>query len=305
MGQNVTTEEAQHRDIPDKSNLPPREEEIPGINFLLGHEETIGIRCTLSRWTHIVKNLSEEQKEVVRALGFGTLLALNCRRLHLRIFRWLVDNFDTTTCSIHIHDRRFAMNSNIFGRVLGIFDQGDQISIFGDVPDKVLGIKDSITSRCIFLKDIEHWLKYMTMTEDEFKVALCLFLLGTILSLSATDYVQAGYLIPLMDVGSIYRKNLSSWCFTSLYEWNKKFHMNRHRMKSSCISGCVLLFLQLFYLHSLLWESPLVDKELIPIICWTNVKIKKCLIRLHKEGGVGSNQISIEDIYNQPSAPGG
>ncbi|KAK2649263.1 hypothetical protein Ddye_016752 [Dipteronia dyeriana] len=48
--------------------------------------------------------------------------------------------------------------------------------------------------------------------------------------------------------------------------------------KTSCISGCVL-FLQ------------------------TNVKIKKCLIRLHTEGGVGSSQISVEDIYNQPSPP--
>ncbi|KAK2641388.1 hypothetical protein Ddye_023151 [Dipteronia dyeriana] len=112
----------------------------------------------------------------------------------------------------------------------------------------------------------------MTTTEDEFNVALCLFLLGTILSPSATDYVPVGYLIPLTDVGSISRTNWSNWCFTSLYEGIQKFHMNRHRMKTSCISGCVL-FLQ----------------------------IKKCLIRLHNEGGVGSNQ----DIYNQPSAPGG
>ncbi|KAK2658378.1 hypothetical protein Ddye_004911 [Dipteronia dyeriana] len=136
-GQNVTTEEAQHRDIPDKSNLSPPDEEISGTDLLLGLEETIAIRCTPFRWTLIVKNLSEKQLEVVRALGFGNLLALNYERLQLRICQWLVDNFDTTTCSIHIHGLRFAMNSNMFGRVLGISDQGDPICISGDVPDKV------------------------------------------------------------------------------------------------------------------------------------------------------------------------
>ncbi|KAK2653224.1 hypothetical protein Ddye_013080 [Dipteronia dyeriana] len=83
----------------------------------------------------------------------------------------------------------------------------------------------------------------MTMVEDEFMVALCLFLLGTILSPSATDYVQTDYLIPLSYVGSISTKIWSSWCFTSLCEGIQKFQMNRHRMKTSCISGC-LLFLQ-------------------------------------------------------------
>ncbi|KAK2652554.1 hypothetical protein Ddye_012410 [Dipteronia dyeriana] len=120
--QNVTTEEAQHRDIPKKFNLPPPYEEIPGTDLLLGIEEIIATRCNPSRWTWIAKNLSEEQKEVVRILSFGNLLTLNCGHLHLRICCWLVDNFYTAVCSIHIHGRRFPMNSNLFGRVLGIFD---------------------------------------------------------------------------------------------------------------------------------------------------------------------------------------
>ncbi|TXG73139.1 hypothetical protein EZV62_001718 [Acer yangbiense] len=111
----------------------------------------------------VVEKLSEEQKEVVRALGFGNLLALN---------------------------------------FLGISDQGDQISIYGDVPNiDFWKSKFAITSRGIFLKDIEHCLKEMTTADDEFKVTLCLFLLGTITCPLATDYVQTGYLIPLRDVG--------------------------------------------------------------------------------------------------------
>ncbi|KAK2645447.1 hypothetical protein Ddye_020642 [Dipteronia dyeriana] len=117
--------------------------------------------------------LSEEQKDVVYALGFGNLLALRCGRLRLKICRWLVENFDTTSCSFHIQGRRFVINSSMLDRVLGNFDQGDQISISGDVSNKDFWeSKFAITSHGIFLKDIEHSLKEMSTTDDEFKKKL-------------------------------------------------------------------------------------------------------------------------------------
>ncbi|TXG69876.1 hypothetical protein EZV62_004811 [Acer yangbiense] len=235
---NMPAEQPQHRDndIPNNHDFPPMDEEIRGTRNHLGHEDqTINTRCTPFQWCRIVKKLSEEQKQVVRALGFGNLLALNCGRLRLKICRWLVDNFDTKACAIDIHGRRFAINSYF-----------------------------AITSRGIFLKDIEHSLEEMTTADDEFKVTLCLFLLGTILYPSAIDYVQTGYLIPLGDVGSI-----DVCCFLSL--------------------------------HSLQWDHPMVDKSLLPIVCWTNVKIRKCVTRLHIEGGLGTNQILVDDVFEQPA----
>ncbi|TXG73512.1 hypothetical protein EZV62_002091 [Acer yangbiense] len=236
---------------------------IPSTKNHLGHEDqTINTRCTASRWCRIVKKLSEEQKVVVRVLGFGNLLVLNCGRLRLKICRWFVDNFDAKACSIDIHGWRFVINSSVFARVSGISDQGDQISIYEDVPNKDFWkSKIAMTSRGIVLKDIKHYLEEMTTADDKFKVTLYLFLLGTIISPSATDYVHTGYLIPLRDVGSICTKNWSSWCFSSLCEGIEKFQINRQRMKTCCIFGCVLFF-QLFYLHSLQWEPPIVDKAI-------------------------------------------
>ncbi|TXG63611.1 hypothetical protein EZV62_010605 [Acer yangbiense] len=296
VARNMTGDQPHHRDndIPNNSDLPPTDEDLPSIKNHPGHEDqTINTRCTPSQWCRIVKKLFEEQKEVVRAFRFGNLLALNCGHLRLKICQWLTDNFDTKTCSIDIHGRRFMINSSIFVRVLGISDQGDQISIYRDVPNiDYWKSKFAMTSRGIFLKDIEHCLEEMTTADNDFKVTLCLFLLGTIFCPSATDYVQTGYLIPLRDVGSIDTKNWSSWCFSSFCEGIEKFQMNRQRMKTCCISGCVL-FLQLFYLHSLQWEPSIMDKAVIPVVCWTDVKIRKCVIRLHTEGGVGSNQVYI------------
>ncbi|KAI9186849.1 hypothetical protein LWI28_021596 [Acer negundo] len=177
--------------ILNNSDCPPTYEEIPVTTSHLGHRaETIDTRCTPSRWCRIVKKLSEEQKQDVHALGFGNLLALDCGRLRLKICRCFVDNFDTKASSIDIHGRRLVLNSFVFARVLGISDLRDQISISGDVPNlDFWKSKFPITSCGIFLIDIEHSLEEMTTTDDEFKVTLCLFLLGTILSPSANDYV--------------------------------------------------------------------------------------------------------------------
>ncbi|KAK1587123.1 hypothetical protein Q3G72_009747 [Acer saccharum] len=183
---------------------------------------------------------------------------------------------------------------------MGISDQGDQICLSGDVPNfDFWKSKFPITSHGIFLKDIEQRLKDMTAADDEFKVTLCLFLLATILCPSAIDYVQTGYLIPLGDVRSIGTKNWSSWCFAALSEGIEKFQKNRERFKTCSISGCVL-FLELFYLHSLQWDPPMVDKSVIPVVCWTNVKVRKCVTRLHTRGGLGTNQMSVDDVFEQP-----
>ncbi|KAI9194697.1 hypothetical protein LWI28_008318 [Acer negundo] len=204
---NISGEQPHHESfvIPNNSDFPPTYEEIPGTTNHLDHNA-----------------------KIVNTKLFGNLLALDCGLQRLKICRWLVDNFDTKASSIDIHSQRFVPNSSVFARVLGISDLGDQISIFGDVPNlDFWKSKFPITSRGMFLKDIEHSLEEMTTTDDEFKVTLCLFLLGTILSLSVNNYVQKGYLIPLRDVGTISMKNWSSWCFSSLCEGIEKFQKNR------------------------------------------------------------------------------
>ncbi|KAK3213378.1 hypothetical protein Dsin_018084 [Dipteronia sinensis] len=173
---NLPGEQPNHcdNDIPNNFDLPPTDAEIPARKHRLDQEdETISIRCTPSRWCRIVNKLSEEQKEEVRALGFGNLFSLNCGRLRLKICRWLVENFDSKACAIHIHGRRFVINSSVFAGVLGISDHGDRIAISEDVPNKEFwGSKFPMTSRGIFLKDIEHRLKEMTTADDEFKISV-------------------------------------------------------------------------------------------------------------------------------------
>ncbi|KAK2638097.1 hypothetical protein Ddye_025892 [Dipteronia dyeriana] len=100
---------------------------------VLGHEETISTRCTPSWWCRIVQKLLEEQKVVVRALGFGHLLALNCGRLWLKICRWLVENFDTTSCSLHIHGRSHGNQEPSTGNDAHINGINDVLQLVKDI----------------------------------------------------------------------------------------------------------------------------------------------------------------------------
>ncbi|KAK2637488.1 hypothetical protein Ddye_032280 [Dipteronia dyeriana] len=216
--------------------VPPIDETFVASEICMGNDDQIiKTRCTPSRLSQIVDRLSEEQKEAVRGLGFGNLLLL--RR---KICGWLVSNFDTISCSIYIHGKTFALHSSLFAHVMGVADIGDPINIYGGVPNKEFWeSRFVITSRAIFIKDIETHLEKITTSDYEFKVTFCLFLLGTILAPTANYYVNAGYLMPLSNVDSIRTKNWSDWCFTFLCDGIKKY-----KSAQNCyLSGC-LLFLQ-------------------------------------------------------------
>ena len=73
---NPTLEQPHHTavDIPNPIDLPLTDEEIPATTNHVDHEDqTIKTRCTPSRWCRVVNKLSDEQKDVVRAMGFGNL----------------------------------------------------------------------------------------------------------------------------------------------------------------------------------------------------------------------------------------
>ncbi|KAK2661266.1 hypothetical protein Ddye_007799 [Dipteronia dyeriana] len=279
-----------------QQNPPETHEECDGNESLIGADDQnmVHTRCTPSRLCRVVDKFSEEQKDVVRALGFENLILLQCGRLCREVCGWLVSNFDTKYRSAHIHGKTIKVDSSYFAHVMGIPDHGDTIHIHGVVPNlDYWGSKFSITSHGIDVKHIEHRLQLITKSDDEFMVTFCLFMLGTLLAPGTTNYVDAGYLIPPFTVTDICNKNWSSWCFNLLCDGIQKYKLGQTRRY---LSGCIL-FLQLFYVHSIHWEPPFVDKSLPPIVCWTNVKIKKCLLRLRSEGGEhGTSSVMDSDM---------
>ncbi|TXG70056.1 hypothetical protein EZV62_004991 [Acer yangbiense] len=140
-------------------------------------------RCTPSRLCRIVGNLTEEQKDVVRAVGFGNLLLLKCGRLCREFYRWIVSSFDTKSSSLHIHGKTIRIDSSCFAHVMGIPDHGAPTHIHGAVSNlDYWAYKFSITSLGIDVKHIEDRFQVIKTYDDEFKVTFCLFILGTLLA---------------------------------------------------------------------------------------------------------------------------
>ncbi|VFQ62716.1 unnamed protein product [Cuscuta campestris] len=81
---------------------------------VLGEEEElnkIGVKSIKTRMSpktiiELLKNLSEEQKEDVREMGFGRLLQLDISHLPLQLGYWLVENFDTRNVSLKLPSKK-------------------------------------------------------------------------------------------------------------------------------------------------------------------------------------------------------
>ena len=72
----------------------------------------------------IVKNLSNEQIDAVKEIGFGRLLDLNCKHLDHEICDWLVRNFNPTECSLTVYERMMFITAFDVQKIVGIRSEG-------------------------------------------------------------------------------------------------------------------------------------------------------------------------------------
>ncbi|KAI9177605.1 hypothetical protein LWI28_017204 [Acer negundo] len=202
---NIFSEQPHHESfvIPNNFDFPPTDEEIPGTT------------------NHLTIELKPSTQGVHPFSGVGLLR--NYLKSKNRLFMcWGLETYLPSIVDVYgsssVDGSLIILTPKLLQLISTARDLEDQISISGDVPNlDFWKSKFPITSCGIFLKDIEHSLEEMTMIDNEFKMTLCLFLLDTILSPSASDYVQTGI---------------------------EKFQKNRPIMQTCCISGCVL-FLQI------------------------------------------------------------
>ena len=64
---------------------------------------TLETRCAPDRFCSLVGNLSEDNKNAIRDIGFGSLLEIQCGRLRRQLCRWLVDQFKPECNIIELH----------------------------------------------------------------------------------------------------------------------------------------------------------------------------------------------------------
>ena len=65
--------------------------------FKLDDIDALETRCRLFHLHKLIKNLTDEQKEAVKEIGFGGLLHLQLQKNPTKMLPWLVERFDASS----------------------------------------------------------------------------------------------------------------------------------------------------------------------------------------------------------------
>ncbi|KAL5745736.1 hypothetical protein ACOSP7_026882 [Xanthoceras sorbifolium] len=290
--------------VPGDHSGPPGDEDIPTDVDTPHVDQLFATLCTPSRLFRAVSGMLDEQKQAVDDIGFGSILRISSGRLRRGLCLWLVHNIDVDSRSLRVHGKTIPIDSCSFADIMGVPNGGLSIHLDGKHPGQSEWASTfSVSRRGICIKLLERRLHDMTSSGDEFKIAFCLFLMGTLLAPWNSDFVSADFISPLTNVAAIPFMDWSTWCLNFQYDGICNYKNCAKPLKKRSISSC-LLFLQLLYLHSLEWHPSVVDKSLSPLQSWTNKKINICLRRMRRASGLDSVQDDIISLNNQVDGMG-
>ena len=73
-------------------------------------------RCSPSRVYSVVSGLNVEKKEIIREMGFGSMLGMKKCNLRRDLIYWLIEKFDPVEGSFNFQSGKLTLNSEIFGK---------------------------------------------------------------------------------------------------------------------------------------------------------------------------------------------
>ncbi|CAH9094657.1 unnamed protein product [Cuscuta epithymum] len=202
-------------------------------------------RCSPGRLLHVLQQLSPEQRDSVKSMGFGSILGLRCRTLRRSLCLWLLERFNAVRCSLEICGEKVPLTPRDVELVMGLAASGEDVVNSG--PDESileLRKKYEATNRGISVRLLEERLTSPDSGED-FKRSFVLYVLGTLLCPTARLDVSPSFLHFLTDMNVIHQFNWGKFLLDRLVREVSRFRQGKQR----AVGGC-LLFLQLFYYES-------------------------------------------------------
>ncbi|CAM0874999.1 unnamed protein product [Alopecurus aequalis] len=225
-------------------------------------KKSIQSRCSVKKLKELVDGLTEEQRELVRQMGFGGILDIAYIRKGNRVASmWILQHVDEIASAISIgHLRVITFDNTDFGKVLGVPAGGAEIPtetpkhVVDDIR-KILGIGESETRMSVITEIVKTTYpeKMDKKQEDAFKVAFGICAVTYLLSPQLKfDYFFTDYWVGLHTPELI-----------KMYDWGKLVKdgilVTARRVKSdlygggnvtSNLTGCTH-GLQVFYLDNL------------------------------------------------------
>jgi hypothetical protein len=194
------------------------------MNMIDNQVQTV---CMPGKFAALCRNLSDEQKHIVRKIGLGGLLSIPSMPIQRMLVESLAENFNET-------DRTFSLRGHVVPIsiwdvycILGLFDKGEKIEISRKQADPTLfNLYKEKGDTAITFKYIEERIR-READKDHFTRLFVLYAIGTILAPSSKEFVGSNYLHLVADVSKIKDLNWAIFTLDHLLEHLAMFKKSR------------------------------------------------------------------------------
>uniref|UniRef100_A0A0E0G9V6 Uncharacterized protein n=1 Tax=Oryza nivara TaxID=4536 RepID=A0A0E0G9V6_ORYNI len=274
---------AQARKMHQRKQLPgsavSNSKKTSGIKGKKVVQEKIYTRCTPAILSDLFSGFGDQQKELVKQMGFDGLLSMRLTKLNKQFGAWILCKLDPSSGNLFAGSRHeICLTCEDVSLLLGIPYGRKEI-----LPAIKNEVKDVKAYMCeIFEKDSFDGLTIVTiqrilekkfnstMTVHEqivFKTAFIIFVVTKFLApQSVNNHISIRYMKVLVDVENIHKYNWAEFVLHDIKDAAAALqHKIRHRKSIGYINGCIILP-QLFYLDNLDFGADTPEQENIPRI---------------------------------------
>ncbi|VFQ87214.1 unnamed protein product [Cuscuta campestris] len=269
-----------------------------------GELNKIGVKSIKTRMspktiTELLKNLSEEQKEDVREMGFGSLLQLDITHLPLQLGYWLVENFDTRSVSLklpskkEIHIDETSIHSTIgfpMGGESVMKQNGDKSEEAREVM-RAWKLQFPVQKGTVRIADVRKSVEENKGGGEMFKRNLMVLIVSFLIEGKQNCSAAHKIVNALVNVSEIKNLNWCSYTLESLIEATDYWKANKSRF-----FGGPLLFLIVFYVDNVIFKSRRVQRQFPSFVGWNARLLWERERAEKKSGGYGYGYIDVPNV---------
>ncbi|CAH1427284.1 unnamed protein product [Lactuca virosa] len=292
---------------PGSSKKPKRETKV-----LKKHKKAVVIkkfpslknRCSPGSLLGVIQGLNREQKDCVRAMGFGSLLGMKMIDVPLKIVYYVLDHFNFESLKVEFDNCEVSVDSKSVQEMLGLPSGGSLLS-------NMDYISENNEESCMFelkkqyenidklrLKQLKNELVQTSAADDNFRINFLVLFINTFCESTSMGKCN---LNPLYLIRR--DTNLSSidWCdyiANCLVRTKKVYNPEK---ESSFFYGPAA-YLMLLYVDTFKFDHLQVTRKRPTIFYWTSEKIRFLEDILQESGGFGCghvNEAYVEEEFQE------
>ncbi|KAK9741368.1 hypothetical protein RND81_03G100500 [Saponaria officinalis] len=239
------------------------------------------VKCRSTTLVHIINNLTVDQKQAVKKIGFGGLLEIKVTEFPKGILKWVIQAFNHNSFLFKASTtKEFILSKDDIHDFFMLPREGRRLE-FTPIGRSKAAVEEPLkeewrkrfrlggTTEMIKISQLSQRIKDTVDSGDEFKRLFVLYTMSTFLAPTSNHNLDFKLLNAVQDVAEIRNFNWCQYIFDELVKAVADF-------KGGCkfFCGCTI-FLVLAYLHRIEFREEVQPTELPLIKHWTDAKLKK------------------------------